>query len=1127
MAFSLVGNTITQTGTGTFANTPLDGTEVAAGGTVQPNIGNINGVTTSSTFGNIILYTLPSGTKLIVQGTVNHDTEKEILVLQSPISSRTALANINIDTTGVYNFGIPKPAGSASGAFTDGVGWIFTGGGTTWENGGFTAGTAGAIGGVHVAVQGTMNFNGGRSIGIHNFTFRPGCTVNNNYNAKFLVDDSSATIGTEFLTRIYGGTFNTTNLGYEGGSISLGIGLAPTIIGFDRLGSGVGYWEQGDGDVDVLSLTAPVYNTLQNVTFTNNAVDVAMRRAIVNSGRIAGIRIQNCGNGSNVNVNGGEFDSGATNSGPLRSNAGYVWITRQIDTNILDTANNPVQGRLFIRDTNNGLRTPSQPETSLVDTADSTYSATINGAITPVDGALAFSVTGGHAAQLVAQAGQNEVILGISNVRQNSTNVRGAANAGIWTIDSRSNGGVLGTDVFTGHFWSYENQYLQFNDDLSGEGVHTYQAFAAADPEVTLSRAGVLALDTTLPTTGDLLITPGTAGLVTIQSSMSDTDVYDVIKYRKETAVAHEELPTRTDLTVTRANGVTSYMGPSTDALGVITTIRRSLTVTGTGINLTGNHSGINAFDAGQAALAGSYEALSVTNLATTLGAPDAGALAFNFTGIGAFNARTINDGVPVYNNVTLTSGRHRGIDATGTVADGDRRIPTFTNCTAQSDWIYASTTDLTIDGGNIGFTVTNPGPGTWDLDNIQDGNLNIVFTNDPTGQIQILLPDASSTIAARTWRAGLSASQQALITIRTQPMTITIPERGRVYFLDDNHNEFRGSIADAAVAGSPGFAPGEGAFPAGYVFDVRAVFEDHNIQTDLTFYYKPTNDLNNNVAYNVTTLPRINRNNIGNGQNINAIAERVPGTSLIDVSVSTQSFVQYQSVFARIPTAFDAATDNPARCEVTYRISGVNPVTTLNGATSQRFLLDITDLDAYLRAVAFNMNEADVVKPEQPIQTSTRATTVDGSIIRLENFSTVVTLQDVAVPIGAVGIPVTLGQVDNMDPDNPVLEPGSTLISTALFVTVPPANLTISEIEVGASRAILLSGVVEDVAGVQTTVDGVTTTVDGINTISTEVQNAAGYLVGPRRLGNKATTPYDNTLDSNGDRNTDYTDNL
>ncbi|MCH9666167.1 MAG: hypothetical protein K0U41_10040, partial [Gammaproteobacteria bacterium] len=390
---------------------------------------------------------------------------------------------------------------------------------------------------------------------------------------------------------------------------------------------------------------------------------------------------------------------------------------------------------------------------------------------------------------------------------------------------------------------------------------------------------------------------------------------------------------------------------------------------------------------------------------------------------------------------------------------------------------------------------------------------------------------------AVFAWHAALSDASRAMVNILAPPMTITLPRAGRVYFLDDNHNEFRGSNADAAVAGSPGFAPGEGTFPAGYVFDVRQVFTDHNIQADLTFYYKPTNDLNNNVAYNVTTLPRINRNNIGNGQNINAIAERIPTTSLIDVSVSTQPFINYQSAFARIPTAFDAATDNPARVEITYRISGVNPVTTLNGATSQRFLLDITDLDVYLRAVAFNMNEADVVKPEQPIQTSTRATIVDGSIIRLENFSTVVTLQDVAVPIGAVGIPVTLGQVDNMDPDNPVLEPGSTLISTALFVTVPPANLTISEIEVGASRALLLSGVVEDVEGVQTAldtfsaraqgdsaaienrvdtliidVDAVDDRVVALTTDVVTVQNAAGFLTG-LRLGNKGVAPYDSSV--------------
>ena len=794
MAFTLSGTLITQTG----PDTTLVGNTAGF-------LSEVIGVDTV-VYGNRTYVVIPANLTLSITGTLTHDTERECIVFQRLLVSDAQAPTLLIATGATYNFGAPKVAGSTT-VFSDSVGWIFSQiAGTTgtavpvgddpviWYNGGFAQAVvpgpgSTSLNGVHVAVQGTLTYNGGRAQGRFNFTFRPGSVVNNTVNAKWLVENQGQTPGQEFLTRIYGGTFNTTNLAYEGGSISLGVGLAPATLTFNRTASGVGYWDQGNG---TFNGTTQTYNTIRNVTFDGNLVDVALREEGTSIAQSRGIRVQNCGNGSNVNVNGGEVTNTAVN-------AGYCWITREIETDITSAAGNDIQGRLFIRDTDNGSRTPTSPHAFATDTADFTYTAVVNGDIST------FTAAGGFAAgTLVTGSGDNEIVLGINNVQRTSTNrVRAAANTGIWVIDSRSNDGVLGTDVFTGHFWSYENQYIAFNNDLAGTGTHTYQAFGVPDEQITRPRTGtnnIVDYNTTIG--NDLAYNSSN---VDVNVSMDASDIYDVVKYRKETVTADIESPSASSMHLVRTSGTNNY---GNRILNLVSTA-----------TLTGNHSNISTLDVNSGTLGeGTYSANTLTQVSNTtdatitvLGAaatalvPAAGAThtrlsltnttgVFNILGAGiftggSFNSISLSGAGPITCTDTVFTGTDIGVTGNKTLTNTSG-TPVLLNSAGLTltgnEWTSGSSISLTtgildLDGGSYttALTGTITTAQTWEWNNLTANSIDFnISTLTGGGIITIETNNVTSRTEAQRWVATLTTLQQSRFEVEAPPLTetFTIP---------------------------------------------------------------------------------------------------------------------------------------------------------------------------------------------------------------------------------------------------------------------------------------------------------------------------------------------------------------
>ena len=789
MAWNTSGSIITQTGTdSTFIGT----------------LSSESGITTVS-YGNRTYIIVPTSRTLVVNGTVTHDTERECIVFQRGLSGDSQLPNLTISSGATYNFGAAKVTGSTT-AFSDSVGWIFSQGtGGIWYNGGFAANST-SLNGVHVAVVGTLTFNGGRAQGRFNFTFRPGSVVNNTINAKWLVENQGQTAGQEYLTRIYGGTFNTSNLSYEGGSISLGVGLAPETITFDRINGGVGYWEQGDGGT--FNGTTQVYNTLRNVTFEGNTVDVAIRERLIPPLNVVrettGIRIQNSGNGSNINVNGGEISTNGRGH-----NGGYAWITKEIETDITSATGEDIQGRLFIRDTDNGNRTPTNPHTFADDSDDFTYTAVIDGNIS------SFSVTGGFAAgTLVSGSGDNEIVLGINNVFRPTTNnstitSRAAANTGLWTIDSRSNDGVLGTDVFTAHFWSYENQYIVFEDDLAGEGVLTYQAFGVPDEQITRPRTGTNNVASFSTTVGNNLSYNLTN--VDVLVNMDASDIYDVVKYRKETVTADIESPSAGSMHLVRTNGTNNYGNR-------ILSLASSAT-------LTGNHSNISTLDINNGTLGeGTYSANTLTQVSNTtdatitvLGAaatalvPTTGAThtrlsltnttgTFNVLGAGIFTGGTLNSisllgAGPITCTDTVFAATDIGVTGNKVLTDTSG-TPVILNSTGLTlvgnEWTSGSSISLTtgvlnLDGGSYttALTGTITTARTWTWNNLTANSISFdISTLTGGGIITIETNNTVTLTEAQRWYNTLTTAQQARFTV-VEPavievVTLPAPANGR-----------------------------------------------------------------------------------------------------------------------------------------------------------------------------------------------------------------------------------------------------------------------------------------------------------------------------------------------------------
>ena len=476
MAFSAAG---IQTGT----DTDLTG------------LTSITGVT-SATDGNVVTYTVPAtfNDSIEIRGTLSHNTELERIIFQRPLNAEANPPMIWING-GTYNYGIEK----SPGVFTDGVGIQLNGAGAIWYNGGFNGNENGAM--ITIGTSGTnplvdvstLNINGGRIAGQFHITVRPNGVLNNTYNGKFLVDDSTQAAGQEWLSRFYGGTFGATNFAYEGGSISLGNGSHGRTLTFDRVNAGVAYWAQHANGTTFAANDADTYPTVRNVTFSGNTVDVAAWQS--GTANVGAVRIQNCGNGSNININGGET------TGNNANNAGYVWITKQIETNfraLADQSNVDATVRVF--DTNRQTNL-ANPITALA-TGNITYTGQTDGTLTNWTAAGT-----GTGVTSVNTDNDNEIVLAFWSLdRDGNDHVRGTIDNGDWAVDRRSEGGVIGVDDFIFYTYAYGFNPITTTADLAGEGILTLSENFIADANITETDEAVALAYTGIVTTNQSVV---------------------------------------------------------------------------------------------------------------------------------------------------------------------------------------------------------------------------------------------------------------------------------------------------------------------------------------------------------------------------------------------------------------------------------------------------------------------------------------------------------------------------------------------------------------------------------------------------------------------------------------------
>ena len=1084
MAFNLSGTLVTQTGTDTtLVGAANSGALSAAGGSI-----------TTVVYGNRTYVVIPNNLTLSITGTLTHDTERECIVFQRLLTTAGQAPTLLIATGATYNFGAPKVAGSTT-VFSDSVGWIFSQiAGTTppnvpagqnpviWFNGGFGANST-SLNGVHVAVQGTLTYNGGRAQGRFNFTFRPGSVVNNTINAKWLVENQGQTPGQEFLTRIYGGTFNTTNLAYEGGSISLGVGLAPATLTFNRTASGVGYWDQGDG---TFNGTTQTYNTIRNVTFDGNLVDVALRENGTTLAQSRGIRVQNCGNGSNVNVNGGEV----TNN---EFNAGYCWITREIDTNITSATGDDIQGRLFIRDTDNGNRTPISPHAFATDTADFTYTVVVDGNIST------FTAAGGFAAgTLVTGSGDNEIVLGINNVQRTGTDrVRAAANTDVWVIDSRSNDGVLGTDVFTGHFWSYENQYIAFNNDLAGTGTHTYQAFGVPDEQITRPRTGTDNIVTYNTTIGNNLAY--NSSNVDVNVSMNASDIYDVIKYRKETVTADIESPSASAMHLVRTNGTNNY---GNRILNLVSTA-----------TLTGNHSNISTLDVNSGTLGeGTYSANTLTQVSNTtdatitvLGAaatalvPAAGAThtrlsltnttgVFNILGAGiftggSFNSISLSGAGPITCTDTTFAATDIGVTGNKTLTNTSG-TPVLLNSAGLTltgnEWTSGSSISLTtgvldLDGGSYttALTGTITTAQTWEWNNLTANSIDFnISTLTGGGIITIQTNNAVTLAEAQRWVATLTTAQQSRFTVPAPATTVTyqVPANLRNGFFGvrdiiGNTN----TVAPIAINSSTAST---------YSYSVTT--NNFDSAENLVVYWRPTTSATAGYGTTFFSIPRT----------------APTANSTVDLAPSRIAAVLWEDVVGSLTTTAVAVIQDGAsgfangtidRGQIQYTgTTGQTDTTNASAAANSLLatMLATNDLDYFERLIN-NEADADYITP------GIGEVTVDNNFFYLNTGDT--STQTVTAVTGTRV--VNAGNTNGLIPTTLALAGGGT--TPAVTSLANPAGATPGQIAAGVG------------AGVDNS--------EAANTIQ-DIGNLAGWIA----AGNASRIPVRAAFDKNDDTQID-----
>ena len=218
---------------------------------------------------------------------------------------------------------------------------------------------------------------------------------------------------------------------------------------------------------------------------------------------------------------------------PDTRNGGYVSFNRDINFDFRDgiSLNLLSDGRYYIIDT---LHSPGARKNlnSINDVPDKVYSGTFTTGELTSDQRIVLGI-------LNAVRGQN------SNTANDV--VTGTTPNGIASIDLRGKVNEKGNDTFDIHLWRYENLYISLADtDMSDgtTGTLILRPRSVEDQNITNDRATIDALNTSIGT-GFVV---GNTSITTTTTSVNLDQVYDLVKYKKETSAANLIIPTTSTL---------------------------------------------------------------------------------------------------------------------------------------------------------------------------------------------------------------------------------------------------------------------------------------------------------------------------------------------------------------------------------------------------------------------------------------------------------------------------------------------------------------------------------------------------------------------------------------------------
>ena len=277
-------------------------------------------------------------------------------------------------------------------------------------------------------------------------------------------------------------------------SVTATSSVGTTTAALARENSGIALWNQALLNMPN-TVATKTYMTFRNNDLINNVVDVAPYQNSANT--FSGTRVQNCVQGSTLNVNGGETNTFAN---MMNNSNHYVIGTRQVETNIRATSDDTLQiGSIYCMDTNrnSNLQAPVSVinGNSYSDTDGYVYFGKFDGSSNITDWDVigaAGNTTNALGARLLNNSGDNELALFTYSATR-AARARAAQDVGIWRKNIRGLGdaGSATQDDFILDFWMYENLYQRLDTNFAGANTKSLEFKTNPDVHVSDTRTAI------------------------------------------------------------------------------------------------------------------------------------------------------------------------------------------------------------------------------------------------------------------------------------------------------------------------------------------------------------------------------------------------------------------------------------------------------------------------------------------------------------------------------------------------------------------------------------------------------------------------------------------------------------